>query len=125
MIEEQNNLLTKVDNFEYEIRLIEQLTKQYNDLKKELREVMVELGKDNNLEQIKWITPKGTKITCSIGHTAEIEKQKQMIFSEEKLKNEYPDIYEKCCEEKEVSVITKNATNDTLRITLPKVEENE
>lgn len=123
MIEEQNNLLTKVDNFEYEIRLIEQLNKQYNDLKKEIKEAMTKLGRDNNLEQIKWTTPNGTKITCSIGHIAEIEKQKQTIFNEEKLKREYPDIYEKCCEEKEVSVITKNATNDTLRITLPKVEE--
>ena len=118
-------LLEQVDNFEYEIKLIDQLNKQYNDLKSKIKKAMVEIGSANNLEQIKWTTPKGTKITCSIGHCAEIEKQKVQEFDVEKLKKEFPDIYEKCLVEKEQSIIVKNATSDTLRITLAKEENNE
>ena len=117
---ESKNLLMQLDDFEESIKQIDVLTKQYNEIKTNLKKAMVEVGIENNLEQIKWTTPKGTKITCSIGHPAEIEKQKKLIFSEEKLKKEYPDIYEKCCEEREASIITKNATSDTLRITLAK-----
>lgn len=116
-------LLAEIDNFEENIKLIDKLTKQYNTLKSEIKQAMVKVGKDNNLEQIKWTTPKGTKITCSIGHVAEIEKKKTIFFNEIKLKTEYPEIYEKCCEEKEMGVIVKNATNDTLRITLGKEDE--
>lgn len=116
-------LLQKVDEFEYEMKLIEQLNKQYTDLKTQLKKAMVQVGKDNNLEQIKWITPKGTKITCTIGHIAELEKQKQQEFDLEKLKKEFPDVYEKCMIEKERNVIVKNATSDTLRITLAKDEK--
>lgn len=117
-------LLIQLDNFEYEIRLIEQLNKQYTDLKNQIKKAMVKIGTENNLDQVKLTTPKGTKITCSIGHTAEIEKQKSKEFDIEVLKKEYPEIYEKCMVEKEKSVILKNATSDTIRITLAK-EENE
>lgn len=116
-------LLEQVDNFEYEIKLIEQLNKQYTDLKSKIKKAMIDVGKANNLEQIKWTTPKGTKITCSIGHTAEIEKQKVQEFDVEILKKEFPEVYEKCLVEKEKNIIVKNATNDTLRITLAKEDE--
>ena len=116
-------LLEQLDNFEYEIKLLEQLNKQYTDLKSKIKKAMIDVGKANNLEQIKWTTPKGAKITCSIGHTAEIEKQKVQEFDVEILKKDFPEVYEKCLVEKEKSVITKNATNDTLRITLAKDEE--
>lgn len=116
------SLLKEIDNFEEKIELMEMLNKEYNDLKANIKKAMVQIGRDNNLEQLKWTTPKGTKITCSIGHIAEIEKQNKKVFNEELLKKEYPDIYEKCCEERLVSVITKNATSDTLRITFAKNE---
>lgn len=113
-------LLKQMDDFEEEIRLIETLNKKYNDLKNEIKKAMVQIGREGNLEQLKWTTPKGTKITCSIGHPAEIEKQTQKEFDVELLKKEYPDVYEKCLVEKQRSVIVKNATSDTLRITLGK-----
>lgn len=118
----QKELLVEIDKFEDEMRLLNLLNKRYDDLKKEIKNAMVKLGRDNGLEQVKWITPNGTKITCTIGHCAEIEKQKSTELNVEKLKKEYPHIYEECCEEKEVSVITKNASNDTLRITLKEKE---
>lgn len=116
-------LLQELDSFEDNIKLIDKLTKQYNSIKSEIKKAMVKVGKDNNLEQIKWTTPNGTKITCSIGHIAQIEKKKTIFFNELKLKNEYPEVYQACCEEKEMGVIVKNATNDTLRITLGKDDE--
>ena len=123
LIKTSEELLLEIDNFEENIKLIDELTKQYNQIKNDIKKAMVKIGNENNLEQIKWITPKGTKITCSIGHTAEIEKQKVKEFDIEILKNVFPDIYEKCLVEQEKSVIVKNATNDTLRITLAKEEK--
>lgn len=123
LVKTNEELLLEIDNFEENIKLIDDLTKKYNQIKNDIKQAMVKVGTENNLEQIKWTTPKGTKITCSIGHTAEIEKQKVQEFDIEILKNVFPDIYEKCLVEKEKSVIVKNATNDTLRITLAKDEE--
>ena len=116
-------LLAKVDEFEDNIKLIDTLTKQYNQIKAELKKAMVQIGKDNDLEQIKWTTPKGTKITCSIGHCAVITKVPKQFFDEEMLKKDYPDIYKKCCREIQESVIVKNASYDTLKITLAKDNE--
>ena len=86
---------------------------------------MIEVGTKNNLDQLKWTTPKGTKITCSIGHPAEFEKQIVKEFDVSVLKEKYPEIYEECCVEKEKSIMVKNATNDTLRITLSKDSKDE
>lgn len=120
MLEEKNNLLLKLDDFEESIKQIDILTKQYNEIKSNIKKVMVQIGKENELEQVKWTTPKGVQITCSIGHTAEIKKIPKRFFDEEYLKKQYPNIYEECCRDIQESVIVKNATNDTLRITLPK-----
>ena len=96
------------------------LTKKYNNIKNNLKKAMIKMAQENGATQVKWTTPEGTQITCSIGHVAEIEKQKVKEFDEEYLKNNYPHIYDECCIEKERSVIIKNATSDTLRITLSK-----
>ena len=125
MLEEKNNLLVQLDDFEENLQLIDTLTKQYNDLKNNIKKAMVQVGKENDLEHIKWTTPKGTQITCTLGHIAILEKKPKKVFDELKLKKEYPEIYEKCCIERMESVIVKNATSDTLRVTLPKVKNNE
>lgn len=117
------DLLVKIDNFEEEIRLIDTLTKKYNELKKELKEAMLEYGKSIDAEQVKWTTNNGTKITLSIGHNAEYEEQLVERFNIDILKNDYPEIYEKCIEKSLEKIIVKNPTNDTLRITLPKEEK--
>ena len=116
-------LMQELDDFEESLKLLDILNKKYDELKKELKKEMIRVGTENDLEQLKWITPKGTKITCSIGHHAEFEKQKVKEFDIKILKEKYPQIYEECFTEKETSVMIKNATNDTLRITLAK-EEN-
>lgn len=119
----QKQLLQEFDNFEESLKLLDMLNKKYDELKKNLKKEMIRIGTENNLDQLKWTTPKGTKITCSIGHCAEFEKQMVKEFDVKVLKEKFPEIYEQCCVEKETSVMIKNATNDTLRITLAK-EEN-
>ena len=116
-LEIKNDLLVRLDDFEEQLELMDLLKEKVDGLKKEIKTEMVKVAKENGLEQIKWTTPKGTKITCSIGHIAEIEKQKVKEFDVEILKKTYPHIYEECIVEKEKSVIVKNATSDTLRIT--------
>lgn len=118
----QTDLLNKLDDLEEQIKLFEIFEKEYKKIKEEIKSTMVKIGIENNLEQLKWTTPKGTKITCSIGHCAEFEKETTKVFDIEKLKKDYPDVYEKCLIEKETYKTIKNATNDTLRITLAKGE---
>lgn len=120
ILKTSEELLKELDNFEEEIKLIDTLEEKYKEIKTNIKKAMIKIGNENNLDQLKWTTPKGIKITCSIGHIAEIEKQKIQEFDIEKLKKEFPDIYEKCLVEKERSVIVKNATSDTIRITMPK-----
>ena len=117
---ESTTVLQKLDEFEENLRQLEILQKQEKKLKAEIKEQMLKAGKVHNLEQIKWTTPKGIKITCSIGKPAEFEKRIEKKFNIEKLMKDYPEIYENCSEEKEVSVCIKNASNDRLVITLPK-----
>lgn len=116
----QNNTLVKIDEFEEKIKLIDKLTKEYNELKKQIKNEMIEAGKKINVEQIKWTTPKGIKITCSIGKPAEFEEKTEKQFNIEILMKEYPEIYEKCCVEHTSNICVKNASNDRLVITLPK-----
>ena len=117
---EQTSSLVKIDEFEEQIKLIDKLTKEYNTLKKEIKEQMIEAGKKINVDQVKWTTPKGIKITCSIGKPAEFETVKESVFSEAMLADKYPDIWKECHIEKEVNKTIKNASNDRLVITLPK-----
>ena len=120
ILKTSEDLLKELDDFEKEIELIDTLKVKYDEIKNNIKKAMIKIGNENNLEQLKWTTPRGIKITCTIGHIAEIEKQKVQEFDIEKLKKEFPEVYEKCLINKEKSVIVKNATSDSLRITLPK-----
>ena len=117
---EQTSSLVKIDEFEEKIKLIDKLTKEYNKLKSEIKGQMIEAGKKINVEQVKWTTPKGIKITCSIGKPAEFEEVVEKQFNLEILMREYQEIYEKCCVEHTTNKCIKNASNDRLVITLPK-----
>ena len=114
--EKETNLLVKIDGFEDKIKQLNKLNKEYDELKKEIKASMLKIGKENELRQVKWTTPNGIQITCSVGQPAEYGKIE--ILNTTKLMNEYRDIYEKCLEEKET--ITKSASSDRLVITLPK-----
>ncbi len=118
--EQENNILVKIDDFEESIKEINILTKKYDALKKELKEEMLKIGKDNNLEQVKWTTPKGIQITCSIGKQEEVEEVTEKTFNVEVLKKDYPEIYEKCCYDRTYTKVIKAGSNDRLVITLPK-----
>lgn len=117
---EENNYLIKLDNFEDQIKVINELTKKYEELKKEIKENMLKIGKENNLTQVKWTTPKGIQITCSVGQKAEFEKETIKKFNESYLQEHYPDIYKECFIEIEREKCIKSASNDRLVITLPK-----
>lgn len=118
--QQENSILVKLDAMEENIQLADKITKEYNEIKKQLKEKMLEYGKENNLEQIKWLTPKGIKITLSIGQKEVTEIQEEKMFSEELLRQKYPNIYEECCIIKEREVTIKNASNDRLVVTMPK-----
>lgn len=120
MLEEYKELLVSLDEMQEAITIAEQVNKKYDELKKEIKRQMVKVGQENNLEQIKWTTPNGTKITLTLGHCAEIEHETIKVFSEDKLKEQYPQIYEECLIERQKEKVIKNATSDTLRITLAK-----
>lgn len=119
---EENNVLVKIDEFEEQIELINKLTKEYDKLKKDIKEEMLKIGKINNLDQVKWTTPKGIKITCSVGQPAIIETTTEEAFNIEKLKEEFPEVYKQCCYMRTYDKNIKSASNDRLVITLPKGE---
>ena len=117
---ESDNLLVTLDKFEENIKLIDSLTKEYNEIKKKIKNAMLKVAESNNLEQVKWITPNDIKITFSKGKLEELELQKIKVFKEDILKEKYPSIYEECFIEEEKLVTIKNGSNDRLVITLPK-----
>lgn len=117
---ESDNLLVTLDKFEENIKLIDSLTKEYNEIKKKIKNAMLKVAESNNLEQVKWITPNDIKITFSKGKLEELELQKIKVFKEDILKEKYPSIYEECFIEEEKLVTIKNSSNDRLVITLPK-----
>ena len=117
---ESDNLLVNLDKFEENIKLIDSLTKEYNEIKKKIKNAMLKVAESNNLEQVKWITPNDIKITFSKGKLEELELQKIKVFKEDILKEKYPSIYEECFIEEEKLVTIKNSSNDRLVITLPK-----
>ena len=116
----ESNVLVTLDAFEDKIKLIDTLTKQYNDIKATIKSAMLKIAEENNLDQVKWTTPKDIKITLSKGKPEELEKQVVKEFNIELLKEKYPSVYEDCLEEKEKLVTVKNGSNDRLVITLPK-----
>lgn len=115
-------LIAKIDDLEDRVALASKVIKEYDNLKSQLKEKMLEIGHKNNLEQVKWITPNGTTITCSIGHFPKFEKQVVREFDIETLQEQYPDIYESCCFNIEREVMIEKGSNDILRIT-PKKED--
>lgn len=121
----ENNLLAQIDEFEDKIILINQYTKEYDDLKKKLKSQMVDIGKENNLEQVKWTTPNGIQITCSIGKKAEFEERETEEFNMVKFMEEQPQIYEQYLEKKKRNIAITNASYDRLVITLPKEKKDE
>lgn len=119
MIEEINNsALIKLDELEEQITNAQKIIKEYDELKSEIKKAMKEVCEKTNAEQVKWTTNKGTKITFTKGHIATIEKEIAKELDVDKLKAFYKDVYDICLVDKERSVITKNATSDTIRITL-------
>lgn len=115
------SLILRVDELEQQIEQANEVIKQYEDIRKQLKEKMLGIGHKNNLDQVKWTTPGGTTITCSIGKRPIWEKQKQMVFQEDILKEKYPDIYTQCLREEEHNVLIEKGTSDILRITPKKV----
>lgn len=113
-------VLKQIDDFEENIELINKLSEEYEDIKSKIKESMIKIGKENKLSQVKWITPKGIQITCSIGQPPIFEKVTESKFDVDILKRDYPEIYEKCCKEITYDNCVKAKTNDVLRITLPK-----
>lgn len=117
---EEKNLLVQIDEFQDKIVLIDKLTKEYDDIKKKLKEQMVTIGKENELTQVKWTTPKGIQITCSIGKKPVFEEQEYEDFDMETFKKEEPNMYEKYKVKKTKQVAIQNATYDRLVVTIPK-----
>lgn len=122
--EVKNNSLIKLDEFEEKIQLLQKITKEYDDLKKMIKEEMLQVAKEMNSKQLKWTTPKDIKITLSIGQPAITKKIDEMRFSEEVLRTKYPEIYEECKVNFKNEVVVQNKTYDKLIITLPKDREN-
>lgn len=117
-------LLVKVDELEEQIKQADKITKEYTKLKDDLKMKMKGIAEDNNLDQVKWTTPKGTKITFTRGKKEVCEKQKVMTFKEDILKEKFPDIYNQCLVEEEKLVTLEKGTNNVLRITLNKEDED-
>ena len=117
---QENNILVQIDEFEEKIKLINNLSKEYDKLKKELKEQMVEIGRENELSQVKWTTPKGIQITLSVGKKPVFETRETEEFNMVRFMEEEPKIYQKYLEKKEREVAITNGSNDRLVITLPK-----
>ena len=59
---DEYGLLKRLDDFEDQIKLAKEINDKYENMKKDIKKKMVEIGKEKNATQIKWITPKGTQI---------------------------------------------------------------
>lgn len=116
----ENNLLVQIDEFEDKIKLINDYSKEYDKLKKNIKEQMVEIGKKNELSQVKWITPKGIQITLSVGKKPVFETRETEEFNMVRFMEEEPEIYHKYLEKKEREIAITNGSSDRLVITLPK-----
>lgn len=117
---QENNILVQIDEFEEKIKLINSLSKEYDKLKKEIKEQMVEISRKNELSQVKWTTPKGIQITLSAGKKPVFENRETEEFNMVRFMEEEPKIYKKYLEKKEREVAITNGSNDRLVITLPK-----
>ena len=122
---EQETLLAKVDLYEERFEMLETLEKQIKDLKAKLKETMLEIGKETGASQVKWTTPKGIQITCSIGKKATYEEREYKEFNIARFQNEQPEMYEQYMDTKTKQIAVTPASNDTLRITMPKKKEEQ
>lgn len=120
---QENNLLVQIDEFEENIKKISELSNQYETLKSNIKEQMLKIGKENNMTQVKWVTPKGIQITCSIGKKSTFETQEYEEFNLVKFKQEQPQMYEQYLEKRTKDVAIQNGSYDRLVITLPKEEK--
>jgi len=118
--EKGTNYLLVLDEFEDKIKELDELNKKYKEIKDNIKKSMLKVGKENNLDQVKWTTPKGIKITLSVGQEEITEEQESEEFNVNVLIEKYPDIYKECLEKKTKLVTIKNASNDRLVITMPK-----
>ncbi len=125
--EEIKSLIVALDNLEEKIQLAEVIDKEVDTIKKNIKAAFVKFGNENNLTQVKLTTPKGIKLTCSIGKKAVFEEVTEKQFSLETVMKDYPEVYEKCCIERTYNKVIESATNDRLVVTTPKLkgEENE
>lgn len=96
------NISKEIINLEEQIAQYKELSKQYDDLKKQLYEAMNENGIK------KWKAPNGTLFTIVPGTDDKIE----MVFNEDKFKEEQPILYASYTEEK-----TKKGKSGYIRIT--------
>ncbi len=119
---DEYQLLKQIDDMEDQIKLAKEIDEKYENMKKDIKKKMIEFGKSNNSTQVKWVTPKGIQITCSVGQPPIFEKVTESKFDLEILKRDYPEVYEKCCKEVTYDNCVKAKTNDVLRITLSKEE---
>lgn len=117
---EQTAIMVQLDELEKKVQEANAIIKQYDEIKSKIKSEMLKLGKENGLEELKWITPNGTQITCSVGHRAEWEDEYINEFSVDILKEKYPEIYADCFKEVKHQKQIRSASNDILRITLPK-----
>ena len=114
--------MVQIDAMEDDIKLAKELNDKYDEMKDKIKSAMIRIGKENDLTQVKWTTPKGIQITCSIGQKPIFEKVTEERFNVEVLKEKYPDIYKECCQEFTYDNCVKAKSNDRLVITLPKGE---
>lgn len=96
------NISKEIINLEEQIAQYKELSKQYEDLKKQLYEAMNE----NNIK--KWKAPNGTLFTIVPSTPDKVE----MVFNEDKFKEEQPVVYASYTEEK-----TKKGKSGYIRIT--------
>lgn len=117
---EFTQLMVQVDDFEEQVQAAKKVIDKYDEIKDTIKKKMVEIGKANDLTQVKWTTPKGIQITCSIGQKPIFEKVTEQRFDVEILKKEYPEVYEKCMKEVTYDNCVKAKSYDRLVVTLPK-----
>lgn len=98
------NISKEIINLEEQIAQYKELTKQYEELKKQLYEAMNE----NNIK--KWKAPNGTLFTI----VPSTPDKAEMVFNEDKFKEEQPVVYASYTEEK-----IKKGKSGYIRITTP------
>lgn len=114
LLTEEELLPTSVQELSKQIIAIENQMAEYKQLEqkqKELKEHLYKAMMENNVK--KWETPNGTKITL----VEATEDKMEMVFNEDKFKEEQAPIYASYCEEK-----LKKGRSGYIKVTLGKNE---